>query len=151
MPSFRLHIALACAERHISMFSSPSLLQFLALISCHFVPGVLAQAAATTSYTPCDDFEAVYLFCESVSPSFDALAPSSQASCLCGSTLGTIAWGPSDFDSLVGECASYEATINPRIASSASALEGYCASYVPAMTTPAMTSSLVCTPHCLRN
>ena len=105
--------------------------QLSALITLYNLPH--AQAQTTLDY--CSLFGDVYTICEGQTPGFDNLAPATQASCLCGSTLGTISWGPSLFDGLIAGCATQEAIIDPGLAYTASALEGFCSKEFSAGTT----------------
>jgi hypothetical protein len=106
--------------------------QLSALITLYNLPHAQGQ---TTSVDYCALFGDVFTICEAQTPGFDNLAPATQASCLCGSTLGTISWGPSLFDGLIAGCATEAATIDPELASTASALEGFCSKEFSAGTT----------------
>jgi hypothetical protein len=95
--------------------------------------------AATTAVDYCEDLDDVIDICSASTANFLSLAPTDQASCLCGTALGTISWGPTLFANLATACAR---TAAPSIASDASGLEGFCASYykgAAGVTTPATT------------
>lgn len=106
----------------------------------------LAVGQSSSSVDYCQALEDVISICEIQTPSFTALPASEQAGCVCGSTLGTIPWGPASFDGLASSCAIAYASVNPTIAYDASELSGMCTSFavqgqsVLASSTPTPTS-----------
>jgi hypothetical protein len=92
--------------------------------------GVQPQTTrATSTIDNCQVLLDVISICELETPSFTDLPATEQAECLCGSTLGTLDWGPASFDGLASECAIQYATIDVTIASDASALAGFCTDF----------------------
>lgn len=86
-------------------------------------------AGQSTSIDYCEALVDVLSICEIETPSFTLLPVTAQAPCLCGSQLGTIAWGPSSWDNLASACAVQYATIDVTIASDASVLDNFCTGY----------------------
>lgn len=62
-------------------------------------------------------------YCNSVSPGFTTMDPSSQAPCLCYSST---VWNPSAFDGAVLTCAEYVSSAAPSSLSDITGLEGFC-------------------------
>jgi len=83
-------------------------------------------SSQTSTVNYCLALADVLSICEEETSSFTLLPVTAQANCLCGSQLGTIAWGPSSFDELASACAVQYATIDATIASDASSLQGFC-------------------------
>lgn len=109
-----------------------STMALLSTLLSVLTPSVLSQS--TTSLNYCEVLDDVLSICDELTPGFTNLPSTQQASCLCGSTLGTLSWGPATFDELAGACAVQYATIDVTIASDASALAGFCTAYVDAGT-----------------
>ena len=108
--------------------SAASLLPYLPL----FLQVAVSQ---TTSIDYCQALVEVITICEAETASFTQLPASIQASCYCGSTIGTLAWGPAAFDTLAADCASQYATLDATIASDARVLESFCTAFgAPAQT-----------------
>jgi hypothetical protein len=64
-------------------------------------------------------------YCNSVSPGFTTMDPSSQAPCLCYSST---VWNPSAFDGAVLTCAEYVSSVAPSSLSDITFLDGFCTS-----------------------
>jgi len=88
---------------------------------------VSSQSASIDS---CEILGDVLSICEIETPSFTFLPVTAWASCLCGSQLGTIAWGPSSWDSIASACAVQDAATNNIVgASAANVLDTFCTDY----------------------
>jgi len=97
--------------------------QPLILFSCLlFIVSVTAQSAY------CDSVVGAISLCEELTTGFDKLEPTQQASCLCETSLSTLAWGPSSFDLYIGSCYHWAETVDPADASTFSDLQNFCAS-----------------------
>lgn len=94
----------------------------------------------TTSVDYCVALEGVIQICAASTSGWLNLPASQQASCACGSFLGTIPWGPMTYDQLASDCASQYATVDATIASDARGLENFCTSFV-AQATPTLASA----------
>ena len=94
----------------------------------HLLPLLLLLQVVTsqTSYDYCELLVDVISYCEAATTNFDSLPVTKQASCYCGTALGTITWGPASFETLAAACASQYATLDVTIASDALVLEGFC-------------------------
>jgi hypothetical protein len=123
------------SRRSTMHFSQVAALLTLSVLS----PIASSQSLDDSDY--CVAAGAAIELCDSSTPDFQNLDASEQASCLCGSSIGTIAWGPSTFDGLIDRCYSYEATASPELASTMSVLQGFCASNYATKTTSLYTSS----------
>jgi len=95
----------------------------------------------STSYDYCVLLDDALSICQLETPNFTAMPLTAQASCVCGSTLGTIPWGGATFDNLAASCASQYATIDATIASDAAALTGFCTDFGEAATTGMATTT----------
>lgn len=89
----------------------------------------LQTAVSQTSVDYCLALADAISICQLETPSFTVLPASQQASCLCGSTLGTISWGPATFDGIASLCAVEYATLDPTVASAANNLSGVCTAF----------------------
>ncbi|RMZ77557.1 hypothetical protein DV737_g4303, partial [Chaetothyriales sp. CBS 132003] len=67
----------------------------------------LRTVAGQTSVDYCSLVVDVISICEVETAGFISLPATQQASCLCGSTLGTIPWGPATFDGLASDDYEY--------------------------------------------
>ena len=97
------------------------------VIVAFFLRSAVGQSSSSVDY--CQALEDVISICGIQTSSFTALPASEQAGCVCGSTLGTIPWGPASFDGLASSCAIQYASVNPTIAYDASELSGMCTSF----------------------
>lgn len=121
-------------------FSTMHFSQTAALLTLSVLPPIVSsQSLDGSDY--CEAAGAAIEICDSSTPDFQNLDASEQASCLCGSSIGTIAWGPSTFDRLIDRCYSYEITASPELASTMSVLQGFCASNYATETTSLYVSS----------
>ncbi|MCJ1292631.1 Syntaxin-binding protein 3 [Xylographa carneopallida] len=73
----------------------------------------------------CSSAEYFTSYCESITPGFDAMPQSQQASCLCYTAYSSAAWAPQVFDDYVGACAQYLPSSDPDQAVF-QGLEGFC-------------------------
>jgi hypothetical protein len=129
-----------------STFALVWLLQSLTTANAGFL-GARVPAVTPAGEIACEYVLDAISFCESVSPGFTTLPPSSQAPCLCYSST---VWDPNFFDNYVFSCAEYASTAAPADYSDIVALDGFCSSVgnvltqpasVPAQTTPLPTQS----------
>jgi hypothetical protein len=79
----------------------------------------LSSYVASQSTTPhnCELVGDVIGLCESLTPGFTTMAPTVQAGCICGSTIGTISWGSTYFDEFILSCVDEAASMKqlPRL------------------------------------
>ena len=99
-----------------------------AAVSATTTPGAAATvtgAAEVDIFTnpACSAVGSALSFCNSVSPGFTTMDPTSQAPCLCYSST---AWVPDDFDGAVLTCAEYVSSAAPTSLSLVTGLEGFC-------------------------
>lgn len=98
-------------------------------------------------YSYCMVLNNAVSFCERSTAGFDSLKAAQQASCLCASSMATLPWGPSSFDSVINGCYSYEVTARLAGASSLSELQNFCArNYATAEITAASTPTVTNQP-----
>ena len=99
-----------------------------ASVSATTTPAPKVTPAATGSVdiftnTACSYVGFALSYCNSVSPGFTTMDPTSQAPCLCYSST---AWAPNMFDGAVLTCAEYVSSVAPSSLSDITALEGFC-------------------------
>ena len=90
-------------------------------------PAVTPAPASVDIFTnsACSTIGFAISYCNSVSPGFTTMDPSSQAPCLCYSNA---VWDPSAFDGAVVTCAEYVSSAAPSGLSDITGLDGFCTS-----------------------
>lgn len=90
-------------------------------------PAVTPAPASVDIFTnsACSTVGFALSYCNSVSPGFTTMDPSSQAPCLCYSST---VWNPSEFDGAVLTCAEYVSSVAPSSLSDITFLDGFCTS-----------------------